>query len=92
MNQSANDRMANERKKWEERSRALETARQRLANEGVFYPLWNTNINYSDFYQKIRDYSAKESAYMLEALREHGDKNPLEEGFQKPNWNPYKEQ
>lgn len=89
MNQSANDRIAFERKRWEAHQRALEAARLRLAKEGVFYPIWNSNVTYAQFYEKFRDYSAKESAYILEALHEeNGKKTFIDE---RQNWTPYNE-
>jgi len=84
------DRIAHERENWKKHAAALARARERLKDEGINYPVWNKNISYNVFYTMIRDYSEKETKYMLEELRGQSKQTIAENP--KEGWVPYKEQ
>lgn len=87
---TTDDRIANERENWKMYQAALRRVRERLTAEGKFYPIWNRDISYLEFYSKIREYSDRESKYLIEEIRTI--KNKIQQTEPKNNWNPYKEQ
>lgn len=87
---SSNDRIANERQNWKAREEALNAARKRLDEEGYLYPVWDRDISYLEFYEKIRKYSELETKYMLEELR--GERKSAQtSGEIVDKWTPYVE-
>lgn len=86
---TSDDRIAHERQNWKIREEALNAARKRLEEEEFFYPVWDSSISYNEFYSKIREYSEKETKYMLEELRGENKSAPSSED--KDKWTPYRE-
>lgn len=89
-NQTADERIQQQRRQWVAKQKATEAAKRRLALEGVAYPLFDSRESPSAYYDKLQAYSEKESAYILEALKQPSGPRPIIE-YTKDEFKPYKD-
>lgn len=79
------DRVHNVNENEKARHKAIEHARERLAREGVIYPMFDSNRPVEQYYEAIRHYGELESRYMLEYLKMPSGPRPIIE------YAPYKD-
>lgn len=88
--QTAEERMLLQRRQWIAKRKATEQAKLRLVREGIEYPIYSPGEPLDAHYDKLQEYAARESSYILEALRQPDGPRPIIE-YPKDEFKPYKD-
>jgi hypothetical protein len=89
-NQTADERIQQQRRQWLAKQKAIQVARERLAQEGVEYPVYKGGEPLDSYYDRLQAYANKESSYIIEALRQPSGPRPIIE-YPKDEYKPYKD-